>query len=116
MNTEKAEKKIKRNMRSFEADDDVNVMLDNAVEDGVRISTLCNTALRRYGPEIIREELEKQAAKALRWVSPPASRAGSTPEKQTPPPALPDPDLEKLVHAAEDLVEKARKRGSSKRK
>lgn len=32
------------------------------------------------------------------------------------PPALPHPDLEKAVHAAEGIVETARKRGSSKRK
>jgi hypothetical protein len=113
---EKVEKKIKRNIRSFEADDDVNLLLDNAQEDGVTLSTLCNLALRRFGPEIIREELEKHAAKALRWVSPPAGRAGGRPEKQTPPPALPDPDLEKAVQAAEELADKALKRRSSKRK
>ncbi|MGH7941197.1 MAG: hypothetical protein ACREFR_09020, partial [Limisphaerales bacterium] len=101
MRTGKAGKKIKRNIRSFEADEDVNVMLDNAQEDGVTLSTLCNLALRRFGPRIIREELTKQAEKALRWVSPPSARAGQTPEKQTPPPPLPDPDLEKIVHVAE---------------
>ncbi len=116
MSTGKAEKKIRRNIRSFEADDDVNVMLDNAQEDGVTLSTLCNLALRRFGPEIIREELTKQAEKALRWVSPPGARAGGTPEKQKSPQPLPHPDLENAVRVAEGLVEKDRKRDPSKRK
>lgn len=116
MTKEKVEKKIKRNIRSFEAEEDVNIMLDAAQEDGVTLSTLCNLALRRFGPEIIREELEKQAAKALRWISPQTARAGATPEKQTPPPPLPDPELEKIVHVAEELADKELKRRASKKK
>lgn len=85
MTKERTGKKIKRHIRSFEADDDVHVMLDNAQEDGVTLSTLCNLALRRHGPEIIREELEKQAEKAMRWVRPATVRTGGGPEKQAPP-------------------------------
>lgn len=114
MTKEKTQKNIKRNIRSFEADDDVNAMLDLAQEDGVTLSTLCNLALRRHGPRIIREELEKQAAKALRWALPPAARAADPAGKQTSS-SLPDPDLEKIVHAAEETVDKEIKRRPKRR-
>lgn len=42
--------------------------------------------------------------------------AGRTPGKRTPPPPLPDSDLEKVVQVAEDLADKELKRRSSKRK
>lgn len=65
MGIEKIRIKIKRNVRSFEADDDVNLMLENAQKKGMAVGDLCNLAIRAYGGTLI-DELDDHAYKIQR--------------------------------------------------
>ena len=51
-------------MRSFEAEDDVAQMLDEAVSSGAILKDLVNAALKRYGPEILAERVKELRKKA----------------------------------------------------
>lgn len=67
--------KIKRDMRSFEADDDVAKMLDAAIAAGQTAKELTNLAIRKHGPEILRgmvKEMREQAAELEKKI--PASK------------------------------------------
>lgn len=47
------------NMRSWEADDDVAALLDDAEKLGAIKKEIINKALRKYGPAALREELKR---------------------------------------------------------
>ncbi len=53
------EKPKRKRMRSFEAAPDVAQMLDVAAAGGVVITEVTNAALRKYGPEVIKEHIKK---------------------------------------------------------
>ena len=74
MNTGPTEPKKKRDIRSFEADPDVGRLLEAARHDCLKISQLCNEALRQSGAKIIRTELEKLGRLAGKWAE--VERAG----------------------------------------
>lgn len=61
----KSGKSAKRpNMKSFEADDDVAKMLDDAIAAGAQLKDLVNEALRTYGPEVLAEQVKELRRKA----------------------------------------------------
>lgn len=63
--TDEGETKPKRKrMRSFEADPDVAQMLDAAADSGAVITDIANEALRKHGPEILRDYAKKLREKA----------------------------------------------------
>ncbi len=53
------EKPKRKRMRSFEADPDVAQMLDAAAAGGAVITEIANEALRKYGPEVLKEHIKK---------------------------------------------------------
>lgn len=62
MKTNKTNKN--RDMRSFQADEDVAKMLDAAVQAGQTIKDLVNFAVRTHGPTILREMAQEMRDKA----------------------------------------------------
>lgn len=67
MKRDKAGMQIKRKVRSFEADDDVDLLIKAGQEDGVKVSALCNAALRKHGMQVLRELLTAEGKRNLRW-------------------------------------------------
>lgn len=70
--------KIKRNIKTFEADEDVAQMINAAQEAGLSLVAIVNEALREYGKPIIASLVNKRT-KALRKLS---SRSFNNPDPQ----------------------------------
>lgn len=57
-------KKSKRDIRTFEAEDDVAKMLDDAISAGAQLKDLVNEALRIHGPEVLAAKVKELRKKA----------------------------------------------------
>lgn len=98
MKTGTSQKKNSRAIRSFEADDDVDLMLDAAQQDGFSLGFLCNTALRQFGRRIIKEELSKQGKQVSEWIpNAPADSVEKFLRRMMKSRLLPDTEIEKIV-------------------
>lgn len=98
MKTGKVRKKINRAIRSFEAEEDVDLLLDAAQQDGFSLGFLCNTALRRFGRQIVREELSKQGRRLSEWLpNAPARSVEKFLRRIMKSRLLPDSEIEEII-------------------